>query len=131
MLGYFRASLRDSRLIMVSRLAAACHWEEAEVDAAADAALSAVAAAHVSAAFAGSVADGVVPSAVFLVRRPSAASCADVPGLVVAAAFGAPALASGTSSPGLSGISGQPLNFPPPAVCPGGLALANHWDERN
>src|SRR5260370_14669617 len=114
--------------LMVSRSAASFH---SDVEAAADAAPFSVAAAHVFAAFAASVADAAVPSAVFWRHRPSAAPSADVPGLVFVAASAAPVLAAGTSFLVPFGISGRSLDFPCSAVCPAGPPLANRSDERS
>ena len=114
--------------LMVSRSAASFH---SDVKAAADVAPFAVAAAHVFAAFAASVADGAVPSAVFSSHRHAAALPVGVRGLVAAAASAAPVLASGTAYPVAGGISGRSLDFRCSAVCPNGLALANRWDERS
>ena len=100
-------------------------------DAAADAAPFFVVAAHVFAAFAESVADAAVPSAVFSRCPPSAASPADVPGLVFVAASAAPGLASGTSFLVPFGISGPSLGFRYSTVCPRGLPSANRSDERS
>src|SRR5579859_15249 len=117
---------------MGSSLAASCHSDgEAPADAAVDAAPFSVAAAHVFAAFAASVVDAAVPSAVFVCHQPSAVPPVDVPGLVFVAASAAPVLASGTPFLVPFGISDRSLDFPCSAVCPAGSPLANRWDERS
>src|SRR5258708_23703495 len=113
---------------MVFRSAASFH---SDVEAAADVARFSVAAAHVFAAFAASVADAAVPSAVFSRHQPSAAPPADVPGLVFVAASAAPVLASGTSFPVPFGTFDRPLDYPCSAACPAGSTFVNRSDERS
>src|SRR5690348_2449185 len=114
--------------LMVSHSAVSFH---SDVEEAADAARFSVAAAHVFAAFAPSVADAAVPSAGFSRHQPSVAPPADVPGLVFVAASASPVLGSCTSFLVPVGISGRSLDFPCSAVCPAGSPLANRSDERS
>jgi len=113
---------------MVSHSAASFH---SDVEKAADAALFSVAAAHVFAAFAPSVADVAVPSAGFSRHQLSASPPADVLGLVFVAVSPSPVLASCTRFLVPFGISGRSLDFPRSTACPAGSPLANRSDERS
>src|SRR5260370_2160551 len=123
--GHFPRTPDSLRTLMV-RSAPSFH---SDVEAAADAARFSVAAAHVFSAFAASVADAAVPSAVFSLHHPSAAPPADVPGLVFVAASASPVLASGTSFLVPFGISRRFLDFPSSAPCPTGSPLSNRSDQ--
>jgi hypothetical protein len=99
--------------LMVSSSAASFHSdaEAAAADVAAAAVPFSVAVAHVFAAVVASVADGAVPTAVFLCHQSFAVPPVDVPGLAFVGASAAPALASGTSFLVPVDISGRSLDF--------------------